>query len=356
MGIGQLFFTGIKGLTLDDGEREFIENSDIGGVILFERNYDNPAQLAELVNSIQMLRQNYPLFIGIDHEGGRVHRLKDGFTHFPPMQDLGKLNSPKITYHIHMYMAQELAAAGINLNFAPVCDILLQENNKVIGDRAFGTDKETVEKHISAAIRGLQTNGMMGCAKHFPGHGTTIKDSHFDLPHLTKSLEELEEQEIVPFVKAAKSRVNFMMVAHMVVDAFATDVPCSLSPKCYEYIRKKLKYNRPIITDDLNMQAITKKIAVEEAAVMALNAGADILLFADIETTKQAFERVGKAVKVREILKAKIDDKLKRVEATKKEYFKDYKPIYIPEIKNKIKSKQVAVFLEDLKEKLSELS
>lgn len=354
MGIGQLFFTGIKGVALDDGEKEFIEENDIGGVVLFERNFESPAQLAELINSIQMLRQNYPLFIGIDHEGGRVHRLKDHFTHFPPMADIGKLDSPKIIYHVYKYMAQELSAVGINLNFAPVCDILIQDNNKVIGDRSFGSTKEVVEKNISGAIRGLQTNGIMGCAKHFPGHGTTVKDSHFDLPHLTKSLEELENFELDPFVKSAKARVNFIMVAHMVVDAFDPTIPCSLSPKCYEYIRKKLKYTRPIITDDLAMKAITKTQSIEDASVTALNAGADILLYQNIEEAKSSFAKVSEAVKVKKILKAKIDDKLKRVEQTKKEYFSDFKPVYIPGIKDKVKTKQVAGFLDDLNAKISE--
>lgn len=352
MSIGQLFFTGIKGTSLEDSEKDFIEKNDIGGVILFEKNYESPAQLAELVNSIQMLRENYPLFIGVDHEGGRVHRLKDGFTHFPPMDQIGRLDSPKITFHIYKYMAEELSTVGINLNFAPVCDILLQDNNKVIGDRSFGSDIDTVEKNISGAIRGLQTNGVMGCAKHFPGHGTTVKDSHYDLPHLTKSLEELEQMELVPFVKAAKSRVNFMMVAHMVVDAFDKQLPSTLAPKCYEYLRKKLKYTRPIITDDLNMKAITDHYSIEEASVMALNAGADILLFREMEDAKKSFERVSEAVRVKEILKAKIDDKIKRIEATKKEYFTDYKPIYIPGIKDKLKSKAVQNFLEDIQEKM----
>jgi len=354
MGVGQLFFTGIKGLALDDSEKEFIESSDIGGVVIFERNFESAAQLAELINSIQILRQNYPLFIGIDHEGGRVHRLKDHFTHFPAMAEIGKVDSPKIMFHVYKYMAQELSAVGINLNFAPVCDILNEEKNSVIGDRAFGTTKDIVEKNISGAIRGLQTNGVMACSKHFPGHGSTVKDSHVDLPHLTKSLEELEKFEIEPFVKSAKARVNFMMVAHMVVDAFDKELPCTLSSKCYEYIRKKLKYSRPIITDDMSMKAITNNSTIEEASVAALNAGADILLYQNVDEAMSSFARVSEAIKVKEILKAKIDDKLKRVEATKKEYFKDFKPVYIPEVKDKVKTKHIAGFLSDLKAKISE--
>ena len=214
--------------------------------------------------------------------------------------------------------------------------------------------KEIVEKNISGAIRGLQTNGVMGCAKHFPGHGTTVKDSHYDLPHLTKKIKELEEFEIDPFIKAAKARVNFIMVAHMVVDVFDSDLPCSLAPKCYEYIRKNLKYSRPIITDDLSMKAITSKMSIEDASVLALNAGADILLFQNIEEAKSTFARVSDAIKVKEILKVKIDEKLKRVESTKKEYFTDFKPVYIPSIKDQVKTKQIAAFLKDIKVKISE--
>ena len=142
-------------------------------------------------------------------------------------------DSPKLTYEVHNVMAKELIACGVNLDYSPYCDILTNEKNQVIGDRAFGRDAETVEKHISAAIRGLQSNGVMACAKHFPGHGDTTKDSHYHLPYITKSKEELLELEVKTFQKASKARVEFIMMAHLVVDCIDKDLPATLSKPAY---------------------------------------------------------------------------------------------------------------------------
>ena len=246
--LGQLFITGISGLSLSDSEREFIQSENIGGVNLFANNFSDPGQLAELNNDIQTLRDEYPLFIAVDHEGGRVQRFKKGFTHFPSMLDLSKIDSPKMIFQAHLIMAEELKACGVNMNYSPVCDILTNEKNKVIGDRAFGETAEDVEKNISAAIRGLQTGGVLSCAKHFPGHGNTLKDSHFYLPLIKKTLSEIEETELIPFVKASKSRVEFIMMAHLQVDALDEDQPTTLSPRAYKYLREKLKYQKIIIS------------------------------------------------------------------------------------------------------------
>src|SRR3989339_735804 len=161
---GQLIFTGISDKVLTSVEKKFIEEQNIGGVILFTKNYESPAQLAELVNSIQQLRQNFPLFIATDHEGGRVIRFKKHFTQFPPMQDIAMLDSPKICFEVHQIMAQELAACGINVNLTPCCDVLTNPANKAIGDRAFSDRPDVVEKFVSSAIRGLQTNNILACA------------------------------------------------------------------------------------------------------------------------------------------------------------------------------------------------
>ena len=177
---GQLIMMGISGLSLTPEEKSFIETEKIGGVILFDYNFQDPAQLAELVNSIQKIRDEYPLFIAVDQEGGRVQRFKKHFTQFPSMFEISSHQSPKLVFEVHQVMARELSACGINLSLSPCCDILTNPSNKVIGDRSFGTTAEDVEKYISAAIRGLQTTGLLSCAKHFPGHGDTTKDSHVD--------------------------------------------------------------------------------------------------------------------------------------------------------------------------------
>jgi beta-N-acetylhexosaminidase len=329
---GQLIICGIKGTSLLPEETDFIKNENLGGVVLFAHNFEDPAQLSELVNSIQKLRDEYPLFIAVDHEGGRIVRFKKHFTSFPPMMEMAKLNSPKLVFEAHEVMGKELSACGINLSFSPCCDILSNQENKVIGDRAFGNDAETVEKFISAAIRGLQTNGVLACAKHFPGYGETTKDPHFDLPLVKTSLEELRQRELVPFVKASKSRVEFVMMGHLLVEVLDDKLPTSLSAKAYSFLREETKFTKLIITDEMGMKAISDRYAPEKAGPMALIAGADIIMFRFMDDAKKALTALREGIKKRLIPREVILEKLNRIERTKKEFLSGYRPIYIPKI------------------------
>ncbi len=329
---GQLMISGIRGTTLLPEEMEFIKNEKLGGIILFANNFEDPAQLAELVNSIQKLRDEYPLFISVDQEGGRVIRFKKHFTQIPSMMKIASIDSPKLVFEVHQLLAKELSACGINLSFSPCCDILTNPENKVIGDRAFGTNAEIVEKYISAAIRGLQTSGLLSCAKHFPGHGGTLKDSHFDLPLVKTSLTELKSREIIPFIKASKSRVEFIMMAHLLVDALDDKLPTSLSPKAYEFLRQETKFTKIIITDDMQMKAISDKYTIEQAALMALSAGADMLLYRNMDDAGKALVALREAIKKKIIRREEILEKVMRIEKCKKENLATYQPIYIPKI------------------------
>lgn len=351
--LGQLVFTGVSGLTLTDEEKKFIEKEDIGGVILFSKNYETPAQLAELVNSIQVLRKEYPLFIATDHEGGRVIRFKKHFSQFPPMLDVAKLDSPKLVFELAEIMAQELLACGVNLNLAPVCDIWNNPDNKVIWDRAFGTDHETVSKFISSMIRGFETSGILSCAKHFPGHGNTLKDSHYDLPIVKKSMEEIRAEELQPFIKAVKARVDMIMMAHIIVEDIDPELPCSLSPKAHQILRGELKYKGLILSDDMQMGAITAHRGTGEAAMMAIKAGSDLIEYRDMPEAVLGLEGLKKAQKDKTIKQSDFQDRLNRVSEAKKNYFKEYKPIYIPDLEKKFSRKSSQQFLEDLKKKIA---
>ncbi len=352
--LGQMIMTGISGTSLTKEESVFLESENIGGVLLFAHNYESPAQLAELVNSIQQARKEYPLFIAVDNEGGRVFRFKDKFTQMPSMYDVGLTNSPKLCFHVAKIMADELSACGVNVNFSPVCDIWSNPNNKVIGDRAFGKDEETVSKFVSSIVRGLQTNGILGCAKHFPGHGSTTKDSHFDLPIVKRTREELNDEEFKPFIKAIKSRVEFVMVAHLIVDSIDSELPTSLSAKSYEIIRNELKHSKLIITDDMEMKAITDNFGVEEAAVKAVNAGADIVEYRSMEMAQRALEALKEAKKTKVIKNDRFKESLSRIEEAKKEYLSEYKPVYIPDIAKKINTGANQSLMSEIQEKIDE--
>lgn len=352
--LGQLIMTGIEGLTLSKDEADFLEKENIGGVLLFSKNFESPAQLAELVNSIQKCRREWPLLVAVDQEGGRVVRFKNHFTQFPSMMDLASLDSPKICFHAMKIIAEELSACGVNLNLSPVCDITNNPNNKVIGDRAFGTTVDEVTKYVSSAIRGLQTNGVMACAKHFPGHGCTTKDSHDDLPVVKKSIEELREVEFQPFIKAIKSRVELVMMAHLQVDAIDEQWPTSLSEKAHAIVRDEFKFKKVIISDDMQMGAIIKRFGADEAAVRAIVAGADIIEYRDMGEAEKALQALRQANKTKELKNEAVVEKSERILELKKAYLSDYKPIYIPEISKKLGTRANQVFVTDLLERIAQ--
>lgn len=340
---GTLIITGIHGTSLSPEEKELLREEKIGGVVLFSPNFEDAAQLAELVNSLQALRDEWPMFVAVDHEGGRVLRFNKGFTQFPAMYDIAKVDSPKLTFEVHAVMARELSACGVNVNFSPVCDVWTNPNSKTIGDRSFGHDVETVEKHISAAIRGLQTNGVLACAKHFPGHGNTTKDSHYELPIIKETLEELRAREVQPFVRASKSRAELMMMGHLLVEAIDNKFATSVSGKAYQFLREETKFTKIVITDDMEMKAIADRYSTEEAAFLAIDAGADMLLYRTPERAALAVQSLREALKTKKLKKEKFLEKLSRVEECKRENFKEYKPIYVPKITaafNSVESKK----------------
>jgi len=350
--LGQLFMTGVGGHELSAEERQFIREENIGGILLFSKNFQSPAQLAELINHIQELRSERPLLIAVDQEGGRVQRFKAPFTVIPPMHTIGLTKSPKICFELHQHMAKQLKAVGVNLNLGPCCDIWTNEQNKVIGDRSFGHSPEVVEKFVSAAIRGLQTEGIISCAKHFPGHGDTLKDSHISLPLIKNSREVLMERELIPFRRAIKSKVPMVMMGHLLVDCIDEEWPISLSEKAHRFLRDEFKFKGVIITDDMQMGALTEKNDLEQMVYRSMIAGADILEFRDFEQTVKAYEACQELIKTAKIKRQVIEEKIKRVKDLKDEWISQYKPSYIPDI-SKSFSKNDGQRLLDLIDKMN---
>lgn len=348
MNLGQLVITGLSGYTLTHEEQSFIKNENIGGVILFTKNYESPAQLAELNNSIQALKQNLPLLICTDHEGGRVVRFKHGFTPIPSMLELASHGSPKLIFEVASLMAHELRACGINYNLGPVCDVWNNELNKVIGDRAFGKTADDVSKYISSMIRGYSTNNLISCAKHFPGHGNTIKDSHFDLPVIDKTLAEIKQCELIPFQKAILSKVDTVMMAHLIVKSIDPELPCSLSHLAHELLRNEYKFKGVILSDDMQMQAITNHRGTGEAAFLAIKAGSDLIEYRDFNEAKLGLEGLKKGFMDGKISEKEISEKVARVQALRIKYLSDYAPTYIPDLKSKMNVEQNILKLESL--------
>lgn len=331
--IGQLLIIGLRDKTLLPDEAEFIVKNNIGGVILFSRNIESPQQVSELCRSIQALRHKQrdklPLFISIDMEGGRVARLKEPFTVWPPMVNLGNLDSTSLAFKFALAMGQELRSVGINLDYAPCVDVFTNPKNTVIGDRAFSTDPEQVAKIASAVVRGYIKSGIIPCAKHFPGHGHTIIDSHEDLPVEDADIERLRSVEMVPFKKVFRARIDLVMTAHIKFPKVDPEWPVTLSEKFIKGIlRDELRYKNLIISDDLDMKALASKYPVEQIPVLALKAGCDIILYCNnFEHPQVALDSVNKALKDGVLKAQELDESYKRVVALKKDVLASPDPI-----------------------------
>jgi beta-N-acetylhexosaminidase len=300
--IGQQMIIGLQGLSLSNEEANFIAKNNIGGVILFKRNIESPKQVRELSAQLQDLRKTAsdkaPLFISVDMEGGRVHRMKPPFTQWPALSFIGKLDSTSVAFRFAQAMGEELRSVGVNLDFAPCIDIFSNPANSVIGDRSLGGNPETVAKLGSALVRGYIKADIIPCAKHFPGHGNTLLDSHEALPIEDKSLEELEAFEMEPFKKIFRARLEMIMAAHIKYPKVDNEWPASLSETFLKTVlRERLRYRGLIITDDLDMKALTSSYDKPTIATRAIQAGANILLYCnESDSPAIALEAIEKAV------------------------------------------------------------
>lgn len=322
--IGQLLICGFDGLKPSDEIKGLIKDYHIGGVILFSRNIKDPVQTAKLCNSLQGLSKT-PLFISVDQEGGKVSRLPKPFTQFAGNAAIGKSNSVKLAYAFGEITARELKAVGINMDFAPVLDVNTNPDNPVINERAFSDSPNSVSRFGLAVIAGLQDNGVIACCKHFPGHGDTSLDSHHQLPVVEHGIERLKEIELLPFIHAVENGVSAVMTAHVLYKGLDEKYPATLSRKIiHDLLRKEMGFKGLVITDDLEMKAVSDNYKTGDAAIAALSAGADIILVCkDYEKQKEAREAVLKAVKDNIITEKRIDESVERIMAVKRHFLKD---------------------------------
>tara|TARA_Y100000590_G_scaffold470355_1_gene664109 strand:+ start:3167 stop:4243 length:1077 start_codon:yes stop_codon:yes gene_type:complete len=314
---GQLIVTGFQGKVLSDETAAFLSQANLGGIIYFSHNYESPVQIAKLSEEIQRCSSELPFWISVDQEGGRVQRFKEGFTRIPDAATIGRSKTPQACFKISEMIAKELKAVGVNLNFYPVGDILVEPNNPAIGDRSFHSEEEEVTKRVTAAVRGHLVSGVQPCIKHFPGHGNTQVDSHDSIPVVNDSLETLRQREFIPFVKVFRSRCSMVLVGHLLYPQIDPEHPATFSKKILQDIlRKELRYDRIIVSDDMEMGAVTEKYGDEEAAVQAILAGCELLLYRSEDKARLAYSAIRKAIE-NNILDAKqvleSIDKLKRL-------------------------------------------
>ncbi|OCT15008.1 glycoside hydrolase [Paenibacillus pectinilyticus] len=317
--VGQLFICGFQTLEPNAAITQLIEDYGLGGVIYFRRNVEEAHQLARLSSDLQEISLKsggQPLFIAVDQEGGMVSRIEKGATLLPGNMALGAAFAPAGVYASSKVMGKELRQMGVNMNFAPCLDINNNRLNPVIGVRSYGETAALVGDLGTHAVKGLQDMGVIATVKHFPGHGDTSADSHHDLPVVPHSMERLMELELAPFVKAIEGGVDAIMTAHVVFEALeASDVPSTLSYRILtELLRKQLGFKGLIVTDCLEMKAISEGLGVAEGAVRAIEAGSDIILVShELERQVAAIEAVIAAVESGRIPESRIDESVMRI-------------------------------------------
>jgi len=271
---GQLLFVGFEGLELPPDVARLIAAGRVGGVVLFARNIDGPEQVRILSAALHACAPaGAPLLIAIDQEGGRIQRLRDPWTLWPPMQRLGEVDDPEVTA-----VAVELLDLGIGLDFAPCVDVDTNPANPIIGDRSFGSEPMHVAAHAAHFIRSMQEAGVASCAKHFPGHGDTSCDSHLELPRLDHDLARLRAVELPPFASAIEAGVASIMTAHILFPALDAKRPATLAPDVMAILREELAYDGVVFSDDLEMKAVADHHSPKALVDGCLEAGVDSLL------------------------------------------------------------------------------
>ena len=321
--VGQMIFGGIEGVELSEKSREMIREDKVGGIIFFKDNLVNANQIVTLLNSIKAenMQQQYPLFLGIDQEGGRVTRIPE-LNNLPTNKQIGKKDNPALAFQLGELLGKQLNAFGFNLDFAPVLDVDSNPNNPVIGDRSFGSDPKLVSELGISTMKGLQSENVISVIKHFPGHGDTEVDSHIELPIVSKNMKELQALEFIPFQNALKSGADVVMIGHILLPEIDANKPSSISNVVItKILREQLKYEGVVMTDDMTMKAILDNYEIGEAAVEAVKAGNDIVLIAhDYEKVQRAIQAILEAVQNEEIKVEQIDRSVERILQLKEKY------------------------------------
>ena len=319
--IGQLLVAGIEGPTPGEDGRIAVQDYRVGGIILFRRNMESAAQLTALTSDLKALNgSGTPLFLSVDEEGGAVSRIpEEADALLSPYDDLAAGGDP---YRRGEVLGERCAKFGFNLNFAPVLDVWSNPENTVIGKRAFSSNWDEAAAAGTACAQGLLDAGIIPVVKHFPGHGDTLADSHKTLPVVKKSLSQLMEEELVPFRAAIDEGFPAVMVAHILIEALDSAYPATLSPAVVDgLLRGQLGFDGMVVTDDLTMGAVANTYSMGEAAVLAVEAGCDLLLVCHkTENLAAAYSGLLDAVTSGRISGERLDESVRRILRVKEEH------------------------------------
>ncbi len=320
--IGQLFIVGFDGEVINDEIIDLVKNQKVGGLIYFSRNVVDSNQIIALNNEIKAIEKDIPLFISVDEEGGLVSRVPEEYVKLPSSGYIGKFNDENLSYNVGKIIAKELKSLGFNMDFAPVLDIDSNPNNTVIGERAFANNADIVSRLGIKTMEGLRDGGIIPVVKHFPGHGDTDVDSHYGLPIVTKTLEELNNLEFVPFKNAIDNGADVVMVSSIILSSIDSEYPATMSKKVTtDILRDKLNFKGVIATDDMTMGAIIDNYSLTDAVIMSINAGSDLVLVCHgYDDILNSIVAVKDAVSSNIISEERIDKSVYRILKLKEKY------------------------------------
>lgn len=337
--IGQMLCFAFHGTTCNDQLITLVKENKIGNIIHFARNIENIKQVKKLNKDIQSLAK-IPVFISLDQEGGMVRRVMSDITYLPGAMALAATSRQKI-YDVCYHAGVDLKALGFNVNYAPVGDVNNNPLNPVINSRSYSDDPQVVSDCVCDAFQGFQDALILPTIKHFPGHGDTNVDSHLGLPVVSKTLEELEKGELVPFKKAIDKGIDGVMISHILYSQLDNEYPSSLSYQVItKLLKEKLGFNGLITTDSLTMAAIWERYSLEEIVLNGINAGNDVLVFcgeAKLSTQLEIIETFKRLVMTNKITMERIDESVSKILRLKEKYCN--KEVY----KKKIISSQTLV-------------
>lgn len=326
--VGQMMFYGVNGTNVDDKVVNLFEDQHAGGIILYgHRNFwgsslDNNVKYVNSIKKANRQNSDIPLFIGFDEEGGSMSQLSQELMRTPSKGELGNTNDSSLATGIGAGTAKKLKLLGINTDFGTVLDINTNKNNPIIGVRSYGSTQEKVTEFGINELKAIQNEGVIPTVKHFPGHGDTEVDSHLGLPSLNHDLNRLKSTELVPFQTAINNGVDMVMTAHIMLPQIDKEYPATMSKKILtDLLRDEMGYKGVIITDDLEMQAISKNWDLGEAAIKSVEAGADILLVCHtIENQQKVYNAVVQGVNDGKIDENRIDESVRRILRLKYQY------------------------------------
>lgn len=309
--------TGVQNVTLaGDITKNALSSYPVGGIIYFAPNIQSREQVIAMIQQSQEYSK-IPLFIGVDEEGGRVARISGntnmGFDKIPPMAKIGETGGSEKAYEVGQQLAQIVGTLGFNVDFAPVADIITNPNNTEIGDRSFGKSPEVAAAMVKEIVLGLQDNHVCAVLKHFPGHGSTQANSHNGYSESQRTLEDMRKSEFIPFEAGIEAGADFVLMSHMsAVNADESGKPASLSKIIItDVLKNELNFKGIVITDSLNMGAVTNRYSSGEAAVMAIEAGADVLLMP--RSLNDAILGIKEAIQNGRISEKRIDESVSKI-------------------------------------------